>query len=184
MLKFIEIDDIHIDDVNNVQVYDIEVEDDNSYNVEDVIVHNSVCTTKLATGFTRGTVNCILDCVQVAKKPIIADGGIKHAGDIAKALVLGSHMVMAGSMFAGFEESAGNLVDIDGKKYKEYFGSSTQLSKGKNEHIEGKRILVDYKGDMEFHLKYLEESLKSSISYGGGKDLSCLTSCEYFILEQ
>jgi GMP reductase len=143
-----------------------------------------VCTTKLATGFTRGTVNCILECVEVAKKPIIADGGIREAGDIAKAICLGADMVMAGSIFSGFEISPGDTITLqDGKKYKEYFGSSTQFSKGKHEHIEGKKILIDYKGEIDYFLRYLEESLKSSISYAGGGDLSSLRRCEYFILE-
>jgi GMP reductase len=142
-----------------------------------------VCTTKLATGFTRGTVNCLIECSNAATKPIIADGGIREAGDIAKAICLGADMVMAGSIFSGFETSPGELITLpDGKKCKEYFGSSTQFSKGKHEHIEGKKILVDYKGDIEFFLKYIEESLRSSISYAGGNDLSALRKCEYFIL--
>lgn len=141
-----------------------------------------VCTTKLNTGFTRGTVSCLKECASVAKNPLIADGGIREVGDIAKALSLGATMVMAGSMFAGFDQSAGEIVDINGHKHKEYFGSSTEQSKGKNEHIEGKKILVDYKGDMDYFLKHAEESLKSSISYAGGRDLSSLSLCEHFIL--
>lgn len=142
-----------------------------------------VCTTKLNTGFTRGMVSCVLECSQYATIPIIADGGIREPGDIAKALCLGATMVMAGSIFAGFEESPGVIVEINGKKYKEYFGSSTQYSKGKNEHIEGKKILIEYKGMLEHYLKHLEESLRSSISYAGGKNLSALESCEIFILD-
>jgi len=141
-----------------------------------------VCTTKLNTGFTRGTVNCLIECSEVAKKPVIADGGIREIGDIAKAISLGAHMVMAGSLFAGYDQSGGEIVEMNGHKYKEYFGSSTEQSKGKNEHIEGKKILVDYKGDMDHFLTHAEESLKSSISYAGGKDLSALTLCEHFIL--
>lgn len=141
-----------------------------------------VCTTKLNTGFTRGTVSCLKECASVAKTPLIADGGIREVGDIAKALSLGATMVMAGSMLAGFDQSAGEIVVINGHKYKEYFGSSTEQSKGKNEHIEGKKILVDYKGDMDYFLKHAEESLKSSISYAGGRDLSSLPLCEHFIL--
>lgn len=143
-----------------------------------------VCTTKIATGFTRGTVNCLLECVEVAEKPIIADGGIREAGDIAKAICLGADMVMAGSIFSGFENSPGELISLpDGKRVKEYYGSSTQFSKGKSDHIEGKKIFVDYKGNIDFFLKYLEESLRSSISYAGGNTLSALRRCEYFILE-
>ena len=142
-----------------------------------------VCTTRLATGFTRGTVDCLLECSKYANKPIIADGGIREAGDIAKAINLGATMVMAGSIFSGFDESAGNIVEIKDKKYKEYFGSSTFFSKGKDEHIEGKKIFVDYKGSMGSYLKYLEESLRSSISYGGGNTLSCLKDCERFFID-
>lgn len=141
-----------------------------------------VCTTKLNTGFTRGTVSCLKECASVAKTPLIADGGIREVGDIAKAISLGATMVMAGSMLAGFDQSAGEIVNVNGHKYKEYFGSSTEQSKGKNEHIEGKKILIDYKGDMGHFLKHAEESLKSSISYAGGRDLSSLLLCEHFIL--
>lgn len=137
------------------------------------------CTTKVMTGFTRPTISCLIDCVDAALKPIIADGGAQEPGDIAKAIACGATMVMIGSMLAGFDESAGELVDIQGKRYKEYYGSASEHSKLANKnHIEGKKVLIDYKGKMDDYIQTLSESLRSSVSYAGGTDLSALTTCE------
>jgi GMP reductase len=136
------------------------------------------CTTKLKTGFTRPTVSCILECVSEAKKPIIADGGIQEHGDIAKAIACGATMIMAGSLFCGYDQSASEIIEIDGHKKCVYFGSASEYNKGKSTHIEGKKILMDYKGDMNNLLQELQEDLKSSISYAGGKTLDALTYCQ------
>lgn len=137
------------------------------------------CTTKVMTGFTRPTVSCLLDCVRVAEKPVIADGGIQEPGDIAKAMACGATMVMIGSLFAGYDQSAGEVIEIEGKKYKQYYGSASEHSKTVNKnHIEGKRLLIDYKGNMDDFIKTLSESLKSSISYAGGTKLDDLYGCE------
>lgn len=136
------------------------------------------CTTKLKTGFTRPTISCLLDCVPEAKTPVIADGGVTEHGDIAKALACGATMVMAGSLFSGYDQSASEIIEIDGHKKAVYFGSASEHNKGKYVHVEGKKILMDYKGDMENLLVELQEDLKSSISYAGGRDLSALMGCE------
>jgi GMP reductase len=133
-----------------------------------------VCTTKLKTGFHRPMVNTIQECVRFATKPIIADGGIVQHGDIAKAIALGAHMVMCGSIFCGFTESAGEILNINGELKKSYFGSASKANKNSNENIEGKIILVDFKGSMEHLLIELKQDLQSSISYAGGKDLNAL----------
>jgi GMP reductase len=127
------------------------------------------CTTKFKTGFSRPQVSSILDCVKVAKTQIIADGGILQNGDIVKGLAMGASMIMMGSMFAGFDESNGDLLQINGQLKKQYFGSASELNTGKHEHVEGKMILIDYKGSMGLWLKELSEDLKSGISYSGGK---------------
>lgn len=132
------------------------------------------CITKNKTGFHRPMVTTIIECAQAALVPIIADGGIKEHGDIAKAIACGATMVMAGSLFSGYDESAGDILEINGHKYKEYYGSASEFNKSRRQHIEGKRILVDYKGSMVRLLDELQEDLRSSISYAGGSDLTAL----------
>lgn len=136
------------------------------------------CTTKLKTGFTRPTISCLVDCIPEASTPVIADGGVTEHGDIAKAIACGATMVMAGSLFSGYNESASEIIEIDGHKKAIYFGSASEHNKGKHVHVEGKKLFLDYKGDMNNLLVELQEDLKSSISYAGGKDLSALLSCE------
>ena len=86
-----------------------------------------VCITKLKTGFGTGgwQLSALKWCARVATKPIVADGGIRHHGDIAKSVRYGAAMVMIGSLFAGQEESPGQTVEVDGKLYKEYYGSAS-----------------------------------------------------------
>ena len=116
----------------------------------------------------------------VATKPIIADGGIKVPGDIAKSLVLGATMVMIGGMLSGFKDSPGHLVNVDGKNKKEFWGSASQFQSGKSNRIEGTKLLIDYKDrSILDEMKYLEECLQSSISYGGGTDLSCFNQVKW-----
>jgi GMP reductase len=116
-------------------------------------------------------VSTTLDCASALSVPLIADGGIVEHGDIAKAIACGASMVMAGSLFAGYDEAAGNIVEIGGKHYKEYFGSASQYNKGAYVNVEGKKILVEYKGSMRRLLVELMEDLQSSISYAGGRTL-------------
>jgi len=135
----------------------------------------SACTTFPTTGF--GSRNCqastIYSCSFGADTPIIADGGIKNPGDIAKALTLGATMVMVGGMMSGYNDSPGHIVEIDGKKFKEFWGSASNYQSGKSHRIEGKKNLVEFKNESILDgLNFIEECLQSSISYGGGKDLS------------
>ena len=109
-----------------------------------------VCITKLKTGFGTGgwQLSALKWCARVATKPIIADGGIRDHGDIAKSVRFGASMVMIGSLFAGHEESPGKTVEVDGKLYKEYYGSASDFNKGEYKHVEGKRILEPIKGKL------------------------------------
>ncbi len=68
-------------------------------------------------------------CAKAARKPIIADGGIRTHGDIAKSIRFGASMVMIGSLFAGHIESPGKTVEVDGKQFKEYYGSASEYQK-------------------------------------------------------
>jgi GMP reductase len=135
------------------------------------IAPGAACTTKVETGFTRGTVSCLLECAKVARNPIIADGGVREAGHIAKAMACGATMVMVGSYMCGFDENPGDIVLIDGKKKYVYYGSASFNNKQSKHHVEGRELLLDYKGSMEEHIKHIECSLRSAVSYSGKNNL-------------
>ncbi|MFG6457708.1 GMP reductase [Roseateles sp. BYS96W] len=143
-----------------------------------------VCITRLKTGFGTGgwQLSALKWCSRVATKPIVADGGIRHHGDIAKSIRFGASMVMIGSLFAGHEDSPGQTVDVDGKRYKEYYGSASDFNKGEYRHVEGKRILEPVKGRLADTLREMQEDLQSSISYAGGTQLTDLKKVNYVIL--
>lgn len=158
-------------------VHDLTVKNDSSFLANNKIVHNSACTTWPTTGF--GSRNCqastVYNCSLKSTIPIIADGGIRQPGDITKSIVLGADMVMIGGMLSGFKDSPGHLINIDGVNKKEFWGSASEFQSGKTNRIEGKKILIDYKDQSLLdYLKYLEECLQSSISYGGGDKLEDL----------
>ena len=143
-----------------------------------------VCITKLKTGFGTGgwQLSALKWCARVATKPIIADGGIRDHGDIAKSVRFGASMVMIGSLFAGHEESPGRTVEVDGKLFKEYYGSASDFNKGEYKHVEGKRILEPIKGTLAETLREMREDVQSSISYAGGRVLADLKKVNYVIL--
>ena len=143
-----------------------------------------VCITKLKTGFGTGgwQLSALKWCSRVATKPIIADGGIRSHGDIAKSIRFGATMVMIGSMFAGHEESPGHTVEVDGELFKEYYGSASDFNKGEYRHVEGKRILEPIKGKLADTLTEMEQDVQSSISYAGGKQLLDIRKVNYVIL--
>ena len=143
-----------------------------------------VCITKLKTGFGTGgwQLSALKWCARVATKPIIADGGIREHGDIAKSIRFGASMVMIGSMLAGHEESPGQTVEVDGRLFKEYYGSASDFNKGEYKHVEGKRILEPIKGCLADTLIEMEQDLQSSISYAGGTSLVDIRKVNYVIL--
>lgn len=107
---------------------------------------------------------------------IIADGGIKSAGDIVKALCF-SDMVMVGNLFAGCDETPGNIININGRVHKEYVGSSTH----KANHVEGIAAMVPCKGSYESVQNRLVEGLRSGCSYQGAHNLTELKDNPEFI---
>ena len=143
------------------------------------ISNGSACETYKATGFGRPQFSTVLECASVAKVPIISDGACRNIGDFSKALVAGATMVMSGNLFAGYEESAGDIIEIEKKKYKQYFGSASYNCKLHTNHVEGKCLLVDYKGSMEHFLHDIEDGLKSAISYSGGNNLTAFNNVEF-----
>lgn len=144
-----------------------------------------VCITKIKTGFGTGgwQLAALRLCAKAARKPIIADGGIRTHGDIAKSIRFGASMVMIGSLFAGHEESPGETIVKEGKVYKEYFGSASEFQKGEKKNVEGKKMWVEYKGPLIDTLIEMEQDLQSSISYAGGKKLDAIRTVDYVIVK-
>ncbi len=143
-----------------------------------------VCITKIKTGFGTGgwQLSALNHCSKAARKPIIADGGIRTHGDIAKSIRFGASMVMVGSLFAAHEESPGETVELDGKLYKEYFGSASEFQKEEHKNVEGKKMFVEHKGSLSNTLIEMQQDLQSSISYAGGTDLKSLRKVDYVIV--
>ena len=144
-----------------------------------------VCITKLKTGFGTGgwQLSAVRWCAKAATKPIIADGGIRDHGDIAKSIRFGASLVMIGSLFAGHIESPGKEVTIDGVAYKEYFGSASEHQKGERKNVEGKKITIQSKGSIFDTLTEMEQDLQSSISYAGGTTLQAIKKVDYVIVK-
>lgn len=146
-----------------------------------LIATGYACSTKYQTGFHVPSFSCLLDCSYVAKTPIIADGGAKYYGDIAKALVGGATMIMAGGMFASCSDSPAE--NVDGRK--RYFGNASAVAKGANIHVEGFDLHIDDAGiNLEQRLNEIKQALQSSISYAGGNDLSAFNSVKYVTIRK
>lgn len=140
------------------------------------------CTTKLKTGFYTpmfSTIQNIKYNLQDEDCYIIADGGINHNGDIAKAIVAGADFVMAGSVFAQCTDGPGQT--INGQKL--FYGSASAENKGTNKNVEGKKMLLDCNG-MSYldKLNEIKEDLQSSISYAGGECLADLKRTSYIVV--
>lgn len=131
----------------------------------------AACTTKLKTGFTYPMFSCILEInnfrVQSEiRAPIIADGGITHNGDIAKAIVAGADYVMCGKLFSECVDSPAPVMN--GQKL--YFGSASSQNKGHNHNIEGRLVTLENNGmTYQEKLNEIEQDLQSSVSYAGVK---------------
>ena len=149
----------------------------------------SICLTRIETGNGVPQLTALIDIYQKReelyntdlksinrKLYIIADGGIKNSGDVIKAMCF-SDMVMVGNLFAGCAETPGQLMQINGKTYKEYVGSSTH----KNNHIEGVEAIVPVKGTYKEVLTKILEGVRSGCSYQGVHKLSELQDNPEFI---
>ncbi|HEY5615798.1 MAG TPA: IMP dehydrogenase [Bacteroidota bacterium] len=124
----------------------------------------SICTTRVVAGVGVPQITAIMDCAKVAQKskiPVIADGGIKQTGDIAKAIAAGADTVMIGSLFAGVEESPGEKVLYEGRSYKMYrgMGSLDAMRKGSRD-----RYFQDVEDDIQ---KLVPEGIEGRLPYKG-----------------
>ena len=149
----------------------------------------SICTTRMVAGVGVPQLSAIIDCVEAANKfsvPIIADGGIKYSGDIAKAIAGGSSAVMVGSLLAGTDETPGEVFLFQGRSYKSYrgMGSLGAMARGSADRyfqaeIENLKLVpegiegqVPYKGPAENVIHQLVGGLKSAMGYTGNKDIT------------
>ena len=147
----------------------------------------SVCTTSIQTGIGIGQVSSILDVLftrdqKKLKIKIIADGGIKSAGDVAKALALGADVAMLGRMLAGTKETPGEIIKYNGQLWKKYRGSASFGVKMKNEFIEGEETMVAYKGMVSNVVNSISDGVKSAMSYMNCHSLEELRQTETFAI--
>lgn len=135
----------------------------------------SLCTTRIKTGFGVPNVTSIDEIAKVSNVPIMADGGIRTSGDIAKALALGASTVMLGSLLAGTHESPGKIIETPNGLYKRYRGSAsleTKTAHGQTErNVEGESTVIPYKGGTKFIVEGLIDGVKSALSYCGANNI-------------
>lgn len=156
----------------------------------------SICTTRVVAGIGVPQITAIMDCYEVAKKydiPIIADGGIQYSGDIVKALAAGANVCMMGSMFAGTEESPGEIVLYRGRSYKTYrgMGSIAAMEDGSKDRYfqsgqkklvpEGVEGMVAYKGKAEDIVFQMIGGIKSGMGYCGAHTIEQLQANAEFV---
>lgn len=133
----------------------------------------SVCSTRIVTGCGVPTLSSITDCLS-AGHPVIADGGMRNSGDIAKALGAGASMVMLGGMLAGCDESPGDVVN-GFKKYKGSASNDSYVEQGKTakwRSPEGESTFIKCSGSLENILQQIEGGLRSALTYVGAKNLT------------
>ena len=135
----------------------------------------SLCTTRIKTGFGVPNVTCLEEISKVATVPIMADGGIRSSGDIAKALAVGADNVMLGSLLAGTLESPGQMVEKGNALYKRYRGSAsleTKTTHGQAQrNVEGESTIIPFKGGVKYIIKGLTDGVRSALSYAGASEI-------------
>lgn len=151
----------------------------------------SVCTTRIKTGVGYPQLSAIIECADAAHGlggHIISDGGCKIPGDIAKAFGGGADFVMLGGMFAGHDESGGEIVEENGKKYRLFYGMSSQTAMDKHSGgiaeyraSEGKTVKVSYKGAVAETVKDILGGVRSTCTYVGAAQLRELAKRTTFI---
>ena len=158
----------------------------------------SSCTTRIISGVGVPQLSAVIDCAKAAKKykvPIIADGGIRYSGDVAKSLAAGANVVMLGGLLAGMDESPGETIVYEGRRYKSYrgMGSLAAMKEGGGDRYfqqekdelklvpEGIEGMVPFRGPVRNSIFQLIGGLKSSMGYCGAKNLSSFHKNSHFI---
>jgi len=136
----------------------------------------SLCTTRIKTGFGVPNVTSLEDVCSVSGLPVMADGGIRTSGDMAKALAIGADTIMLGSLLAGTDESPGKILETSKGLYKRYRGSAsleTKVTHGQQaRNVEGESTTIPYKGGVKFIVNGLLDGVKSALSYAGAEVLN------------
>ncbi|MFA6187927.1 MAG: IMP dehydrogenase [Sulfuricurvum sp.] len=158
----------------------------------------SICTTRIVAGVGVPQISAIDECAAVGRKhgvPIIADGGIRYSGDIAKALAVGASAIMAGSLLAGTEESPGDTIMFQGRQYKSYrgMGSIGAMTKGSTDRYfqegtaadklvpEGIEGRVPYRGTISAVVHQMMGGLRSSMGYCGSESIEAFWDKAEFV---
>jgi len=157
----------------------------------------SICTTRVVAGVGVPPLSAIYDVAQAIKSsgiPVIADGGIRYSGDIVKALAAGAHCIMAGSLLAGVDESPGDTIIYNGRKYKSYrgMGSIEAMQHGSKDRYfqdmeddikklvpEGIEARVPYKGTLTEVVFQLIGGLRAGMGYCGAVDINALHNARF-----
>lgn len=138
----------------------------------------SLCTTRVKTGFGVPNVTSLAMCVEAAyeRVPIIACGGVRNSGDIAKALAIGASSVILGSLLAGTKEAPGPVIEKGNGLFKRYRGAASLETKIANNqatrNVEGESTIVPFKGAVKYVVSGLVDGVKSALSYAGASSLS------------
>ena len=151
----------------------------------------SVCTTRIQTGVGNPQLSAVIECSDAAHglgAHIIADGGCTCPGDVAKGFGGGADFVMLGGMLAGHNEGKGKLVKTNGKKYIEFYGSSSDLANKKHygglsdyRSSEGRTVRVKYRGKIKNTIFNILGGVRSSCTYVGAPSLKQLSKCSTFV---
>lgn len=151
----------------------------------------SVCTTRKQTGVGYPQLSAVLECADAAhglNGHVISDGGCTCPGDFSKAFGAGADFVMAGGLFAAHDESGGQLVEIEGKKYKQFYGMSSSVAMTKHtggvaeyRSSEGKAVILPYKGPIRATIQDILGGIRSSCTYVGASQLKELPKRTTFI---
>lgn len=147
----------------------------------------SICSTRIQTGHGVPTLQSIMDCAESeGDAKIIADGGIRNAGDIVKCLAAGADFAMLGSLLAGTDQTPGQVfTSAEGNKYKVYRGMASAEAqidwRGKAKSLEGVSTTIPWKGSVKRILKDLEQNIRSGLSYSGATSIDDLYNSAKFI---
>ncbi len=162
----------------------------------------SICTTRVVAGIGVPQLSAIMGAARACKKagvPLIGDGGIRYSGDIVKALASGADTVMAGSIFAGVEESPGETIIFEGRKFKTYrgMGSVEAMKQGSKDRYfqdaeddlkklvpEGIVGRVPYKGTLAEEMTQMVGGLRAGMGYCGAKDIMTLKKAKFVKITQ
>jgi IMP dehydrogenase/GMP reductase len=178
-----------------IETWDIEVDcDTHSFIANNSIVHNSICKTRIQTGFGVPTLASVWDCGDIHQKlypnvSIIADGGIRYPADLVKSLAAGADAVICGSVFAGTQESPGAIIYDNNKiAWKIYRGTASEEiqedKRGGLKHgtcAEGVSQLVEYKGSLNRVLVDFVGGLRSALTYANASNIKELRENAEFI---